>query len=45
MNKSLGASLLQVRCPNCGKLAAEAALGSRLRVKCSRCRQMFEVRV
>jgi phage FluMu protein Com len=32
----------QVRCPTCGKLVAEASPGSRLRVKCSRCRDLFE---
>ena len=32
----------QVRCPACNRLAAEAAPGSRLRVKCGRCGRMFE---
>lgn len=30
-----------VRCPACNRLAAEAAPGSRLRVKCVRCGRMF----
>jgi phage FluMu protein Com len=34
--------LIQVRCPRCHRLAAEAAPGSRLRVKCVRCGTMFE---
>jgi phage FluMu protein Com len=32
----------QVRCPACNRLAAEAAPGSRVRVKCVRCGRMFE---
>jgi len=34
--------LLQVRCPYCNRLAAEASEGSVLRVKCSRCGALFE---
>ena len=34
--------LIQVRCPHCNKLAAEAAPGSKLRVRCVRCRQDFK---
>lgn len=33
---------LQVRCPNCRRLACEATPGSRLRVKCVRCGEWFE---
>ena len=36
-----GQPLVQVRCPACNRLAAEAAPGSRLRVKCVRCGRMF----
>jgi ribosomal protein S27E len=32
----------QVRCPDCKKMAAEARRGSALRVKCRRCRRVFE---
>ena len=35
--------LIQVRCPFCNRLAAEATPGSRLRVKCVRCGRMFDV--
>ncbi len=34
--------LVEVRCPHCNRLAAEAAAGSRLRVKCVRCGSFFE---
>jgi phage FluMu protein Com len=37
-----GRALVQVRCPACNRLACEAARGSLLRVKCSRCGEMFE---
>lgn len=36
------ALLVQVRCPRCNRLAAEAAPGSQLRVKCARCGQLFD---
>ena len=35
--------LVQVRCPRCHRLACEAAPGSRVRVKCVRCGEMFEL--
>ncbi len=35
-------SLRQVRCPHCNRLAAEAAPGAHLRVKCVRCGRIFE---
>lgn len=38
-------SYQQIRCPFCHKLAAEAAPGSSLRVKCVRCGRMFERQV
>lgn len=34
-------SYVQARCPHCNRLAAEAACGSQLRVKCVRCRGIF----
>lgn len=33
---------VQVRCPRCRRLACEAVPGSRVRVKCVRCGEMFE---
>lgn len=36
--------LIPVRCPFCHRLAAEISAGAQLRVKCSRCREFFEVR-
>lgn len=39
------APFIQVRCPNCNRMAAEAAPGSRLRVKCTRCRQVFGLNI
>lgn len=33
---------LKVRCPKCRRLACEATPGSRVRVKCVRCSEMFE---
>lgn len=37
--------LAQVRCPQCNRLACEAARGSRLRVKCVRCGHVYERQV
>jgi phage FluMu protein Com len=39
------ASYVEVRCPSCRRLAAEADTGARLRVKCARCHELFEVTV
>lgn len=35
------APLLQVRCPNCNKLAGEVSERARVRIKCSRCGEVF----
>jgi phage FluMu protein Com len=37
--------LVQVRCPYCGRLAAEVSSGSKVRKRCERCRRYFEVTV
>ena len=33
---------IRVRCPRCGRLAAEAAPQSAVRVKCGRCKAVFQ---
>lgn len=33
--------LLQVRCPACNKLAGEVSEQARVRIKCSRCGEVF----
>lgn len=37
--------LLQVRCPACNKLAGEVSEQAHVRIKCSRCREVFEGKV
>lgn len=38
-------TLVQVRCPNCNKLAAEVSERARVRIKCARCGEVFGGRV
>jgi phage FluMu protein Com len=35
---------VQVRCPYCGRLAAQATPSSQLRVKCVRCKRLYDWR-
>lgn len=43
--RTMGDTLIPVRCPRCHRLACEAAAGSVVRVKCVRCGRLYELKV